>query len=302
MLEKLPQIFIVGAAKSGTTTLAYLLSRHPNIYMPIKEPGFFAFYKCPEEEIPSDIRVYQTTELDAYVQLYKDMPAGQVALDASVASLTHYERAIENFNSVFGKEEAAQKKYIIILRDPVERAFSHYKMMLRNGHDELSFEEAIRPEVVQSRIKRRRGFDYLGYSKYYESVHAYIKAFPHIKVYLQEDLKDLDTLSKDLLDFTELPGSIDTSKNEVLNVSGAPKSKLFGKMMQGKPSKLKEFVKSKIPQSAVQRFKKLKMKAVAMNVKPVYMAPETRDALKPQFTEDLHKLQDLIQRDLSHWL
>lgn len=302
MPEKFPQIFIVGAAKCGTTTLAYLLSRHPKIYMPIKEPGFFAFYQCPEEEIPSDIRVYQTTELEAYKKLYKDMPDHQVALDASVASLTHYERAIENKIKVFGKEAAAQKKYIIILRNPVERAFSHYKMMLRNGHDELPFEEAIQPEIVASRIHRRRGFDYLGYSKYYDSVKAYVDAFPHVKVYLQEDLKDTEGLAKDLLEFTGLGGNIDTSKQEVLNVSGAPKSKLLGKMMQSKPSKLKDFIKSKIPQSAVHGFKKLKMRAVAMNVKPIQIAPETKAALKPQFTEDIHKLQDLLQRDLSHWL
>lgn len=302
MLEKLPEIFIVGAAKSGTTTLAYLLSRHPNIYMPRKEPGFFAFYNCEEEAIPSEIRPYQVTQLEDYVALYKDKPEGYVGLDASVANLTHSERAISNFNQVFGPEVARQKKYIIILRNPIDRAFSHYKMMLRNGNEELSFEEAIVPEVVASRVGRRSGYDYLGFSLYAERVSQYLKAFPEVKVFLQEDLKDTDKLSKELIDFTELGGTIDAGKNEILNVSGAPKSKLLGRVMRSKPSKFKDFIKSKIPQSAVHGFQKMKMRATAMNVKPIHMSPETREKLAPEFREDILRLQDALQRDLSSWL
>jgi len=302
MLENLPEIFIVGAAKSGTTTLAYLLSKHPDIYMPRKEPGFFAFYNCAQDDIPSEIRPYQVTKLEDYIALYKDKPTGHVALDASVANLTHSERAISNFNKVFGPDIARQKKYIIILRNPVDRAFSHYKMMLRNGNEELSFEEAIAPEIVASRIHRRSGYDYLGFSLYAERVSQYVKAFPTVKVFLQEDLKNTEQLSRELIDFTGLGGVIEASKNEVLNVSGAPKSKLLGRLMRSKPTRFKDFIKSKVPQSAVHSFQKMKMRATAMNVKPIHMAPETREKLVPEFKEDVLRLQDLLQRDLSNWL
>lgn len=301
MLENLPKIFIVGAAKSGTTTLANLLSNHPRIYIPRKEPGFFAFYNRPEHDIPSDIRPNQITTLKEYAKLYQNKPINQVSLDATVANLTHYEHAIANFKEVFG-DAANDKKFIIILRNPIERAFSHYKMMVKNGVEELPFEEAITPNKVASRVSRRSGFDYLGNSLYFERVSAYVNAFKNVKVLLQDDLKDLEKIKTQLLDFTELGGTIEIDKNETFNVSGAPKNKLLSRMLRGRPGKFKTLVKSGLPQSVIYKFQKAKNWATAMSVKPMYLAESTRESLKPHFEDDIRKLQELLGRDLSHWL
>lgn len=297
---KLPDIFIVGAAKSGTTTLSFLLSRHPKVFMPRKEPGFFAFHGLPTDEIPEAIRDNQIIDFEEYKALYEGMPSDKVALDASVANLTFHQNAIHNFQQIFG-DSVNSKKFIIILRNPVGRAFSHYKMLVKNGYETLSFEEAIKPENVKKRIHLRGGFDYLGNSFYYNSVKAYMDRFPNVKVWLNEDLKDQEKLCSELVDFTDLGGQIEVKKQAVLNVSGKPKAKFLVKWLH-RPNALKTVVKNLVPASQQHRLQRLKAGVSSMNTKPMHLAEETKLKLAKHFEPEVRKLEDLLQRDLSKWM
>ncbi|HKK38010.1 MAG TPA: sulfotransferase, partial [Cryomorphaceae bacterium] len=66
----LPDILILGAAKSGTTSLAFFLKQHPDVFMPRKEPGFFAYHDREKNEIPSGIRDRQIVDLKEYTDMY----------------------------------------------------------------------------------------------------------------------------------------------------------------------------------------------------------------------------------------
>lgn len=298
--SKLPSIFIVGAAKSGTTTLAFLLSRHPKVFIPRKEPGFFAFHGLPADQIPEAIRDNQIVDFDKYKALYEKMPEHQVALDASVANLTFHQNAIHNFKQVFGNS-VDSKKFIIILRNPVGRAFSHYKMLVKNGYETLPFEEAIKPENVEKRIHLRGGFDYLGNSFYHDSVKAYMSQFPNVKVWLNEDLKDQQKLSQELIDFTELGGEIDEKKQAVLNVSGEPRAKFLVKWLH-RPNALKTALKNLVPASQQHRLQRLKAGVSSFNTKPMHLSEETKLMLTKSFEPEVRKLEDLLERDLSKWM
>src|SRR5690606_18949615 len=87
-----------------------------------------------------------------------------------------------------------------VLRDPVERAYSHWLYLVRNGHEDLPFAQAIDPATVQRRKLRRWGFDYLGYGLYADAVAHFQAAFPSFKAYLLEDLADLQGTFDDLCD------------------------------------------------------------------------------------------------------
>ena len=113
-IENLPNFFIVGAAKSGTTSLAEYLKQHPEIFMSeFKEPHYF----LPEGAMASNY--YGTW--DNYMSLFKDVRNEKAIGEASTGYLYYPESARMIINRI------PDAKIIISLRNPVEMAFSLYQ-------------------------------------------------------------------------------------------------------------------------------------------------------------------------------
>ncbi|MGB6037240.1 MAG: hypothetical protein WBG42_13285 [Cryomorphaceae bacterium] len=294
-----PDIIILGAAKCGTTSLAFYLKQHPDVYMPRKEPGFFSYHGRPLSEIPSGIRERQMIDVEKYTEMYKG--AGErLICDSSVAHFTNHETTIKNITTIYG-EEAKKLKTALILRNPIDRAFSHYLMFVKNGLEELSFEEAILPENVLSRIDRQLGFDYLGGSMYYKRVAAFLKAFPQTKVYITEDLKGKKELLNDFLDYCGLRKDVEIDVDTRLNPSGLPKNKGLIRALHHR-NFVKEFLKKVLPDKVQFRLTAAKSRMIENSIERVEMNPETRaNLLRDVFYEDIEKLEKLIDRDLSKW-
>lgn len=123
-----PTVFIAGAQKSGTTSLAAALATHPDVATPeLKEPFYYG----------NDIRFERGK--DFFLGNFPDQNR-KLTFDASTNYLDH-PLAAERI-----KRDVPNAKIILILRDPVERAFSHYKMQVRNKIEQLSFEDALLKE------------------------------------------------------------------------------------------------------------------------------------------------------------
>ena len=152
-MVKKPNFFLVGAAKSGTTTLSKMLEAHPEVYLsPIKEPNYFSKDILPEKFEP----VYRKNTFFADKTYFSQKPLKKVHL-SFVREEKEYmalfedagnEKAIgECSTSYLYSSEAAEEirkfqpdaKIIVILRNPVTRAFSHYLMGLRFGYSSLDF-------------------------------------------------------------------------------------------------------------------------------------------------------------------
>lgn len=135
-LVKLPDFLIVGAARSGTTTLFSLLARQPRVFMPReKEPMFFSVYG--EGWIPIDNRTgepaaYVVGDLDGYLDLFKSARNGRSIGEASTWYLYRHQTTVRNIREIYG-ENARDLRIIILLRDPAVRAWSHYQLKKRNG-------------------------------------------------------------------------------------------------------------------------------------------------------------------------
>ena len=228
---KLPDIFLVGAAKSGTTTIASILDQHPKISIPRKEPGFFSHMNKKFEEIDAVERDRQLTKIADYINLYKNVRDEDLIADCSVKYLVTHKDSIKNIKEVYG-ELSQELKIIIIIRNPIDRAFSHYNMLLKNSYETLSFEEAILPENAAKRRHLRLGFDYINFGLYYSQIKAFKDNFKHVKVFLFEDLKNIESLNKDLFQYLNinLPDKIDTSIS--LNPSGIPKHRWLIKLVR----------------------------------------------------------------------
>lgn len=130
-----PNLFIIGAPKAGTTLLYNRLKDHPDIFFPKqKELNFFTKDELLEKSYYKDFKI---TSFDSYLNAFKKAAKYKYKVDGSVSYFASYEaiRQINIFNN--------KAKFIIILRDPIDRAFSHYLMDSRMGHASKPFTDYL---------------------------------------------------------------------------------------------------------------------------------------------------------------
>ena len=302
MKDKLPNFLIVGAAKSGTTSLHYYLKEHQEIYMPLnkKETFFFAGEKSNLGMGPGNFGKGIIVNFDDYKKLFQGVIFSKhnAIGEACVAYLYFYKKSISNIIHYL-----KNPKIIIMLRNPVDRAFSNYLHHVRDGLEQLSFEKALNNQRKRKEQNWWWGYQFTDVGFYYNQVKAYLDNFDQVKICLFDDLEK-DTLGsvKDIYGFLGVDTSFTPDVNTKYNVSGIPKNKFIHKFLR-KPNILKNIVKpvvkTLIPQGERRKIiEKIKMK----NLQKPQMKPETREYLKNLYREDILKLQDLIKRDLSSWL
>jgi hypothetical protein len=209
MTAVLPNFFIVGAPKAGTTSLYHYLDQHAGVYMcPIKEPCYFASELRPEnfsdrerrrvEEEMRSLRLYLdgpasnkrfgglVTDWDDYVKLFSDAEDGQAIGEASVCYLWS-ETAAGNI-----ARAAPGARIVMILRDPAERAFSQYLHGLTLGLVRGTFREHVQANLGCTERKFGPSYPLLEFGLYYEQVGRYLGRFPRQNVFIRlyEEYRD----------------------------------------------------------------------------------------------------------------
>lgn len=294
--------FIVGAAKSGTTTLYYLLEQHPEVCTPaVKEPNYFSNIANEDDPVkpgsgPGDDSTVWTRGLKQYHQLYRPRKKHAVQLDASVSYLYSTTAAthIADYD--------ADSRIIIVLRDPVERAFSHYKHLLRDGRETVSFEEAI--DLETSRMAKGWEFSWhlTRMGLYSEQIQRYLDCFPRDQLYivtLEDIKKDLATVIDDITDFLGLtPFEYDLDQQE-RNASGVARSWLLSRVVNwilGYKATINKIIPPKVSHRALQLFRAVNIKKSDLEIpKPL------REKLQARFEEDIRKTEQLTGRNLDAW-
>ncbi|MCI1752180.1 MAG: sulfotransferase [Flavobacteriales bacterium] len=295
---RLPDIMLVGAAKSGTTSIAHQFTRHPGVFLPMakKEPHFFSFNEEPPPYTDKDFVRTLVWKRKDYDSLYDPAAPNVRIADCSTSYLYRHSVAIPHILRTYGPK-AVELNMSAILRDPVERAYSHWLYLVRNGHEDLSFEQVIDPATVERRKMQRWGFDYLGYGLYAEAVEKFQAAFPTFKAYLLEDLKDLQGTFDDICDRAGLE-HIEVEKVQA-NPGGIPKSRWLVRTIRRNPviRSLSHMLPSGMRNSV--RAKRDGMLKQALD-RPE-MPRAARDMLNAFYGPDVERLSAAIGRDLSHW-
>lgn len=292
----LPNFIIIGPAKCGTTSLCHYLQQHPDIYLsPAKEPRFFApeFYAAPPNKLVRKGARREQMNLQEYQSLFRDVTTEKAIGEAS----TEYMFFPKSPHRI--KELIPQAKLITVLRNPCDRAFSAYCYQRRDGAENLSFEEALKAEEKRSREYWRPGWLYKKAGFYYEQISRYSELFSpqQLKIFLYEELNQnpLGTL-KNIFSFLEVDSGFipDLSRK---NISSVPQNMLVNKMLV--PSSPISFLKPYLPDQLRTMLRNIRER----NRKPKPDLPdELRETLVKTYEEDILKLQDYIQRDLSSWL
>jgi hypothetical protein len=289
----MPNFLIIGAMKSGTTALYYYLEQHPEVYMsPVKEPNFFSS-QGPENAVDA------VTHIGTYRDLF-----GGVSSETAIGEASHsylYEpRAAAEI-----RRHIPEAKLIAILRNPIDRAYSHFLHMVRKGTEPLDdFAQALREDEV--RAHRGQNFqDYIGRGLYYNQLKRYFGTFPReqVRVYLYEDLSGAPINAvQDAFRFLEVDDSFVPDVSLRRNVSGYPKYKTLDGLLR-RQGRVKHALKIYLPAGLRWRlsraFDDLKTRNL---VGPPPIQPEVRRQLIGVYREDILKVQDLIRRDLSGWL
>ena len=175
-----PDFLLVGAARAGTTAIDRYLRQHPEIFLPrVKEPCFFAFAGMTTEYKRGKFS-FAVTDSESYEKLFKDRKPNQLAGDLSTPYLFLYKQTLENIQRYH--PDPKRLRIVILLRQPVDRAYSQYRWRLRDGREELSFAEAVAAEP----IRKREGFSfdylYLERSYYAAALQAYRDQFLHVHI------------------------------------------------------------------------------------------------------------------------
>lgn len=297
---KPPHFLVVGAARAGTTSLHYYLRQHPELFIPArKEPCFFTF---PEKRptFKHGKFSFAVHDPEKYFSLFDEAKDGQVCGEVSTPYLYLYDETIHNIKKYHYDHQ--ELKILILLRDPVHRAFSQYMWRVRDGREDLSFDEAIAMEA--SRMKKGYSFDYfyLDRGMYYKQVKAYLDSFKSVKVVLTDDMiNDAEGMLRVICRFLGVDQQHLFRTVHEQNISYEPRWNFLGRLITSE-SRLKFNLLNQLPDNWKKgirhQFDRWNMKARS----PLLLSTDSEAYLRSVYREDILRLQDLIGRDLSAWL
>lgn len=283
-----PNFFIVGAPRCGTTSLADNMSQHPDVFIPsVKEPFYF-------------VEGVRYNDFGEYMALFNDAGDAKAVGEASTGYI------FDEGAPAAIRENFPDAKIIIILRDPVEMSFSHWRFVSMTGDEKLSFEDAVsenerayrKTDEFKRKVYWYGNFLHLERALYHGQVKRYFDTFGRgqVKVFIFEEfIKDQTKAYAGIFEFL----GIDRGFLPDFKVSNEGGEARFGilKAMQGRDYPL---LKKLVPTTYRVSIRKSLRR---FNTKPgkVEMEPSTRAMLEDFFREDIKKLEALLGRGIAAW-
>ena len=282
---RLPDFIIIGAAKSGTTTLHKYLCRHPQVFMSkMKEPIFF-----------SDDSVF-TRGLEWYQSLFADAKMDQICGEASTQyTLWPHTPDVPRRIAQISKDI----KFIYIMRNPVERTYSHYEHLYMRAGLMVTFEEALeRTDIIVA-------------SLYKQQIERYLRIFPResfLFLLFEELIMGPDAtlervqrfLGVDVIDLIAKEKIFDNKGKADFFVRRQTTQRLRAipggdRIVNQIPKSWRNFINLKVIESSLGRWLKKRYRDQFV------IAPTTRARLLKIFEEPNLQLAKFLERDLSHW-
>ncbi|MEZ5004447.1 MAG: sulfotransferase [Chitinophagales bacterium] len=312
-----PNFFMVGVVKGGTTSLHQYLDQHPQIFMsPVKETNYFSrndidpskFSKAYTHDVNVDLKkflasdmitsihiAHVTNEAD-YHQLFKKVTS-EIAIGEASNSYILYPTAPRLIHETY-----PNAKIIMMLRNPVKRAYSQYVMNLRLGK---TLERDFIKEIENDDKSVNKGWganhQYLSIGMYYEQVKRFYDIFPKDQILIcwyDEYKKDSQKVVRSIYRFLGVDENYQVDTTEKLNTAGVPKFAKLNYFIN--QSGVISWAKRNFPRSWREPFKKLMYSSKEMAIPK--MTDAEKEYLINYYKEDILKLSKLVDKDLSHWL
>ncbi len=278
----LPNCIVNGVAKSGTTAIYSYLGEHPDIFMSKnKELNYFAYDskigECNDAHFPIKTQTEYEKEFECS-KSYKIRGEASPAYFSILSSAARIHKLIPDV------------KLITSIRNPVDRAFSGYLMHVRDGKADPKIQDSFTPDKHWVKL----GF----YSK---NLQEYYRIFPsnQIKIVLQDDMKrDTAGTMERIFEYLEVDPHFKPEVKQRHNVGTFPKNHLIQRILLQKET-VRRYLEPVTPYFA----KKILWKMEKLNQQePPELPAEHKEYLQNLYREDILRVQDLINRDLSNWL
>jgi hypothetical protein len=296
----LPNFLVVGFPKCGSTSLHYFLDDHPDIFMPQqKEIHFFSYdrinilNKGPKDK---HVKKLQIGEFENYKKMFRTSEKRKISGEVSPSYVNYPEVCIPKIKKILGKP-----KIIIIVRDPIKRAYSNYLHLVREGRETLDFYQALKKENT----RRERGYSDFWYysfnSDYFNKVKAYKEAFENVLIIESEQLKEKpkSTIS-DVYKFLEVNKDYEPSVlDKLYNEGGVYRSNIVTNFFF-RQSKARDIARKIIPAKAnIKHFKQKILKRYQKSI------PEIDERAKKLLIDNLKtntkKLKETYKLSCLNW-
>jgi hypothetical protein len=288
-----PNFFVVGAPKAGTTSLCHCLGQHPAVFMSrLKEPCFFA----PEVAEFSDQTRKRAAEgafvldWDRYLELFSAATGESAIGEGSVS----YLGSIVAPSAI--RARIPEARIIMMLRDPIDRLFSHYVGARATGATFVGFVAWAREQFeVEATRRPVQGAVWTG--RYGLHLTRYLASFParRVRVHLYDDyVRSPDRVYRDLLTFLDVDPEYPLDARQRHNVTLVPRWPFLRHRLA---TPLKRTLHALLPQAVADRARRW-----SLVPRPPGPTIDERASLIEIYRDDVVALQGLINRDLSAWL
>ncbi|MFC1550443.1 sulfotransferase [Candidatus Neomarinimicrobiota bacterium] len=283
----LPNFIIVGAPKSGTTSLWHYLSQHPQIYMSlIKEPHYFSTNQ-------------RDLTLIEYEKLFRNRN-NEIAVGEASTSYLWYKGTAERI-----KESIPNCKIIIILRNPADRLYSAYLQHKRIGAFFFDFKDIVNVLNQEQENINKKAIDSIWNKGFYSSyVENYYRVFgrKNVSIHLFNDLiNSPQNLLESIFDFLNVDKTFTPNMRRQLNVGGdvgfafLPKLfRLMGRVFKPLITKFIKYDTLNYHRHRILGYKKIKHED--------RMDDKLREEISAIYFEDIKRLQIMIDRNLDFWV
>ncbi|MBK7567649.1 MAG: sulfotransferase domain-containing protein [Bacteroidetes bacterium] len=311
----LPTFIVVGANKGGTTSIYHYLKQHKQVYLsPVKEPHFFSkdidvnlfkrefaqnklqdIDKYVNGEMKEEFHAAFIRDVEQYKKLFSKVQDQKAVGELSTSYL---------FSEVAAKEIKAlipDCKIIICLRNPFDRAYSHYRMNLWTGNsNEFDFYKALVEDYDYKPKVWGNAHLYTEIGLYYQQVKRYLDLFgkDNVKIIFTEDMKkNAAQVVKELYEFIGVDSSFVPDTSTRYNEVFTPKYKNITWFLN--KSGIRPLMKRLSPQVLKNIFVKVFYKGKGEKGE---IPANAKQFMLEKFSEDISKLSVLLNKDLSNWI
>lgn len=289
--DRLPDFFVLGVAKGGTTSLHDYLRQHPRLFLPyVKELNFF-----------DDEADRMAARLDRYRQRFA-AAGDRLAGEATPSYFRHADPVADRMRSLYG---TAAPRFLLLLRDPVERAYSHYLHNVSEGRESRSFADALAADRADPNARQQAWTGYFTDGVYADTLAQWFESFfrERFLILQSADLAhETDATLRRIFRFLEVDPDAKIDTDRWLNRTGERQSRLLGTLLSMLPSDAPSVLQRWIPNSLRRRVEQFirRRSTGAASDRPT-LDPALEQRLRRRYAPHVRRLEELIGQDLSVW-
>ena len=270
----------------------------------VKEPNFFA---CEGDKLDYQgpgyfyVKDWTVTNWQDYQNLFAE--AKEKALGEASWSSFYYPAAVERI-----RHYCPQMKFILLLRNPIERAFSHYSYLRQYEKEPIAdFGEAIALESQRIDANYWADWHYIQLGYYTQRIQRY-KAFfgqSRLKIILYEDfVRNTASILREIFEFLGVATEYQSAAfARTYNSTQLPKSQMIHRLFQtSRQVRLKQAIKTLVPEAVYQSLKQNRDRLERKTLYKPELSPQIRQQLEKIYSSEIAELEQLLDRDLSGWL